>query len=358
MGNMVQAYVDAENRKLLVEEYRERLGSSYSRATLWWSILNKKAVNAFDADDFEKLSTQWNILMALNQNLEVVEFEDGSKANKLALESIYVDRTYKVLHASFGGPDAKTQEEKLDMINVYLSRFKTDALSEVVHKASCRVLKLHFNDLVNTGNGWVFDSRKTKESQTMRWILTAEDGISRLLSDLGREQVVINMNTADQESGDEEKEMLRVSKEQIFEFGVTDVATGKHYLCSAPSASSTRHVDFPFVKATSPQEVYDIWCLITGYHNIDELIEGVGSKKDGKLYVVFAKFKARIAQNGANSIDTGKHGSNLALSILRGAKVDFVADCHGTISKPFKRQGELGELIFEHPDGTVTSERV
>jgi hypothetical protein len=220
---------------------------------------------------------------------------------------------------------------------------------------------MNFADLVDTGSGYVFDSRRAGTSDTaMRWILTAEDGISRILSSLGREQVIVKMDTADLEGGEPEMaERYRQMKEQIFLNGITDIASGKHYLCSAPSASSTRHCDFPFVMADTPQEIYDLWCEITGFNDITDLAGNIGSRKDdGSIYVVFAKLKARIAQNGANSFSTGKLATETVRARLRNAKVLFVPDCKGTISVPYKKITATGVLSMEHPDGTITSERV
>ena len=345
------------DRVMTIQENKERFGNSYDRATMWYSILHGIPVKKFTATDYDQCYSQWQIMTALGQFVDVVEV-NGRKYDKLNLEDRFVERTFDIMRDMFGiKSDAHTKEDKILLINSCLSNFQRQTESKVLHKASCRVLKMSFDDLQDTGNGYVFDSRKAGQS-TMRWILTSEDGISRLLADMGKEQVVVNLNTADSEDGAEVEAMYRKAKKLIFKDGITDVATGKHYLCSAPSASSTRHVDFPFVVADKPKEIYDLWCNITGFSSIEELASNIGSSKEGKIFVVFAKLKARIAQNGANSLSTGLTASPRVRERLLNANVVFVPDCKGTIDTPYKKISSLGVLSMEHPDGTVTYERV
>lgn len=342
---------------LMIEENKERFGRSYDRATTWYALLNNKKVKNFSEDDYRICYYQWQVFNALRQMVE--PGEDGSK-DRLIIEGRYIDKTFAVMEKVYqiDSTDVVSEEDKIDYIQSCLSRFERQTVSETLHKASCNVLKMSFTDIMNYGNGYIFDSRKAGIGD-MRWILTSEDGISRLLSEMGKEQVIINMNTQPLESSEEEGERLRVIKECIFRDGITDIATGKHYLCSAPSASSTRHCDFPFIVADSPNEVYDIWCEITGFTDIIDLAGNIGNRKDdGSIYVVFAKLKARIAQNGANSLSTGLTSTERIRNRLRSAKVVFVPDCKGTVATPYKKITERGVLSMEHPDGTVTTERV
>lgn len=347
---------------LTVQENKERFGRSFDRATTWYSLLNKIPVKKMNSDDYDICYGWWQIMSALEQMTGTIELEDGSKTESLNLEGHLIDRTFRVMQIIFGlQSDATNENDKLEFIHQCLNKFQRQTQHKTYHKASTRVLKMNFADLVDTGNGYIFDSRRAGTSDTaMRWILTAEDGISRILSSLGREQVIVKMDTADLEGGEPEMaERYRQMKEQIFLNGITDIASGKHYLCSAPSASSTRHCDFPFVMADTPQEIYDLWCEITGFTDITDLAGNIGSRKDdGSIYVVFAKLKARIAQNGANSFSTGKLATETVRARLRNAKVLFVPDCKGTISVPYKKITATGVLSMEHPDGTITSERV
>ena len=347
---------------LTVKENKERFGRSYERATMWYSLLNNIPVKKMNADDYDICYNQYHIMLALEQMTGIIENEDGSKSKVLNLEERFLERTFKVMQTVFGvKSEVTTDTDKLEFIRQCLNKFQRQTQRETLHKASCRILKMNFEDLVDTGSGFVFDSRKANTTGTcMRWILSSEDGISRILSDLGKEQVVIKMDTADLEGGEPEMaERYRQMKEKIFLNGVTDVASGKHYLCSAPSASSTRHCDFPFVVADTPQEIYDLWCEITGFSDITDLAGNIGSRKDdGSIYVVFAKLKARVAQNGANSLSTGLTSTERIRNRLRNAKVVFVPDCKGSVAIPYKKITDRGVLSMEHPDGTVTTERV
>ena len=130
-------------------------------------------------------------------------------------------------------------------------------------------------------------------------------------------------------------------------------------MCSAPSASSTRHADFPFIEASSPVDVFRIWCEITGFKTIEDLVAGIGSFKDGKYIVNLAKLKARIAMRGSNSFDTYKTVQNsTVLFRLKHPNVDYVRDAKGTTSVPYKGITSPGVLEMTNPDGTITTERV
>jgi hypothetical protein len=343
-----------------VQENKERFGRSYERATLWYSLLNKKPVISFTSEDYDTCYNQWQVFNALGDMIGTVELEDGSNVDKLILEEKYIDKTFRLMTTIFGVSETSvTNDDKIDFIQSCLSKFKRSTQSETLHKASLKIIKMSFEDIQNTGNGYIFDSRKCGTGN-MRYILTSEDGISRLLSDMGKEQVVINLETSYLEGDSlEEKERYRAMKENLFLNGITDIATGKHYLCSAPSASSTRHVDFPFVRADSPSEVYDIWCSITGFANLDELASNIGHQNsDGSISMVFAKVKARIAQNGANSLSTGKTATERIRNRLRNASVVFVPDCKGTVNTPYKKIISTGVLGMEMPDGSNIEERV
>lgn len=346
---------------LMVRENKEKFGSSYERATLWYSLIHKLPVKRFTDDDYRICYHQYHLFKALEEMTMTIELEDGTSKDVISIGQEYIDKTFQVMQKVFGVNDeAKTDEDKLGFIKLCLDKFKRQTQRETLHKASVRIIKMTFADVSNDGNGWVFDSRMTNDKgSTMRYILSSEDGISRLLSEIGREQVILNLNTADIEENAEDEEKNRKAKEEIFLNGITDVATGKHYLCSAPSASSTRHVDFPFVKANDPEEIYQIWCEITGFANIDELVANIGSRNaDGSISMVFAKVKARIAQNGANSLDTGLTATERIRERLRNAKAVFVSDCKGSISVPYKKITEVGVLCMELPDGSKIEERV
>jgi hypothetical protein len=191
----------------------------------------------------------------------------------------------------------------------------------------------------------------------MRWVATAEDGISRILESYGLSQVIVFMGA--QGKSEEENEMLLNAKENIFLNGITDIRTGKHYMCSAPSASSTRHADFPFIEAETKFDVYKIWCEVTGFKTIEDLLSNIGSFKDGKYVVNLAKLKARIAMRGSNSFDMYKTVQNPdILYRLKHPNVDYVRDAKGTTNVPYKTITTPGVLEMTNSDGTVIVERV
>lgn len=288
------------------------------------------------------------------------------------------------------------REAKINYINECLSTFKLQTDTELLHKENLDILKFGFDNLEFIGNEVLFDSSKAsrvvngdievRDSQ-MVWVSTAEDGISRILRAKGLSQVIVFMGKDEEDN----PELIQM-KERIFLHGIRDKATGKKYLVSAPSASATRHADFPFVEASHPRDVYKLWCEITGFNNMSHLLSNLGSeitldnvidpevlakipefKDDSDLFNVrvnfngdeviahgfkingqvkvyalnIAKLKARIAMRGSNSFDLFKMTkSSSILDILKNPNVDYVKDPSGTVTVPYKTITAPGVLSF------------
>lgn len=357
----------------VIAKVRESLGRDFSKAIIWYKgIYGSVMLDGMTDERYLDMENKWKLMIAIGSMLEV-DPQSGNTA--VTIEQRFLDRTFVVLSRMFNGPDIpSSDDEKRSYIAECMELFNRQTMTETLHKESASVLKLSYEDisfgqLYSNGpnNCPFFDSRRASkfigsniqrnQGTTMRWVETSEDGISRLLASHGLSQVIIFMGT--QGKTEEEQTILLSAKTQIFLHGVTDIATGKHYMCSAPSASSTRHADFPFVEASSPADVYRIWCEITGFDTIESLLGGIGSFKNGRYMVNLAKLKARIAMRGSNSFDTSKVVNNPEiLRRLQNPRVDYVSDAKGAVQMPYKTITSPGILEMQNLDGTKTVERV
>ena len=393
----------------IVTEIREALGRDYHRVLTWYHIMHPYVKKMRD-EHYQEMNAQWKLCKAVEQ---MIEIDESSALSTCTVEEQYLDRTYRVMTILFNGDRTanKTDDEKRKYIAECMSQFTRQTSTETLHKNSISLLKMSMEDIQFDATGKaIFDSRNAsifvggniqRKASGMRWVASSEDGISRLLEKYGLSQVIVFMGA--QGKTEEDNAILLDAKEKIFCNGITDIATGKHYMCSAPSASSTRHADFPFVEASDHIKVYDLWCEITGFKTMKDLLHGLGSRveieklldckiedipefktnsdifevmaivggKETKVMIfkendqVFcyklnlAKLKARIAMRGSNSFDTYQTVQNPnVLWKLKHPNVDYVSDASGTTYVPFKGITSPGVLEMKNPDGTVTVERV
>lgn len=376
-------------------DIKKEMGISFNKAMDWY-----KTIHNIDSDvklpewNLLNMKREWGIFSHLRDM--VVVNEEG--ASGVSLEAKYVDSTYKVCRSIFAkdyDPNLNIpDEDKLDYINQCIASFKLQTESETLHKETLPILKFSTDNIEFNEDGVAyFDSSQASSfiggdihdnKKGMRWVASSENGISRVLNNLGLSNVVVFM-------GDDSVPVE--VKAVIFDHGLTDRATGKHYMCSAPSASSTRNATFPYVEADTRTDIYDIWCLVTGFKNMKYLLEGLGSKVDvtdevdpnsipefmdnndivdvvvewkGKpttahafkengvvsVYVVnIAKLKARLAMDGSASFPIFElTESERILSILKHPNVDYTKDAVGTVSVPYKYISAPGVLTMKDGD--------
>ena len=357
----------SEKKNPIIEEVKADLGRDYQRVLTWYHIMHPEVKKMYP-EHYTEMRNQWRLCNAV---ADMIEIDEESSLSTCTVESQYLDRTYAFFIRLFNGSNESVDDEtKRSYIADCMEQFKRQTQTETLHKQNITILKMSYDDITFDSNGKAyFDSRnasvfvgsniqRSSKSDSMRWIATSEDGISRILKKYGLNQVIIHLGN--QGRTPEEMEEILCSKENIFLHGITDIANGKHYLCSAPSASSTRHADFPFVEANSPMDIYKIWCEITGFESIEKLVEGIGHlRDDGKFVVNMAKLKARIAMRGANSFDTYEKVENtMVLHRLKHPKVDYCRDSKGTTSCPYKGITTPGVLEMKNPDGSITVQRV
>lgn len=348
----------------VVREIKESLGRDYHRVLTWWHILHPEVKKMKD-EHYKDMEREWRLVSAVS---EMIEVDTDTGLSTCTVEEQYLERTWRIFTRLFNGSKIPCEPDAMrSYITECIDQFKRETSTETLHKNSISLLKMSLEDITFGSDGLAtFDSRNASvfvgsdiqnKSKSMRWVASSEDGISRLLEKYGLSQVIVFMG--EQGKTDEDKAIMLSTKENIFLHGITDIASGKHYMCSAPSASSTRHADFPFIEADSPADVFKIWCEITGFKTIEDLIAGIGSFKDGKYIVNLAKLKARIAMRGSNSFDTYQTVQNPdVLWKLKHPNVDYVRDASGTTRVPFKGITSPGVLEMKNPDGTITTERV
>ena len=267
--------------KGFIDRVREILGDETPKACSWWKAMNPH-IKKYVEDDVTDLCREWRIMKSL------LNITNGNSVDfsKLSSDTEIIRKTYRhVLALYHDGYIAqsdipeKSQKEMIADIVSCIKKFDVQNFSETLHKDNIPLLKGSLADIQGfmPDGSAIIDSSKASDfvseavtiskDSTLVWVATAEDGISRILQERGLSQIILFMGDPDVE-----EEIKRT----IFLKGIYDVATGKHFMMSAPSASATRHADFPFVEADTPQDIYDLWLEITGFNSMEELLEGLG----------------------------------------------------------------------------------
>lgn len=351
------------SRKEAVAEAKDTLGADYKSAMNLYKARTGKT-GSLKASAVNEATSNWQMF----KEVECLIEEGGVPADKIeeyfryfsSLLGVYKDKA----------PAEVPVEEQVTFLEEAVKEFQEGTATEVLHKASVEILKMDVKSIDWDINGVAyFDSRKAGSEEGMRYVLSSEGGISRILVDTDREQIVVHMDTAEQEKKElapnaPKEEIERIAKKwndirkDIFARGIVDIATGKKYLRTTPSASSTRHANFPFILADDKAEVYDLWLGVTKFSSLTDLVKNVGKEKDGKTVLNFAKFKARIAQNGANSLPVARTATEEVANKLRNARALFAPDCEGVIYTPYKEQVDTGVMRMVTPDGKIVTENL
>ena len=352
-----------------INSIKEELGLDYKKALSWWHIINPH-LHKMDIEDYISMNNSWRIINALS-NGAFVDIESNN-GNAITVSSDILFKTYALFKRVYENhkilkPDI-SDEEMRQYISDGLNKFRRETQTEKLVKEQTSILKSNFSIInFDDNNNAYIDSRNASiitgktisiNNPDLVWVESSEDGISRILQERGLAQITINMDTS---GATPEEEAINISKkEKIFLNGIYDIATGKHYMCSAPSASSTRKAEFPFVEADTQEDIYSLWLEITGFKTMQNLLAGIGHiDEDGNYVVNFAKLKARIAMRGANSLSVNKISQNKdILDRLKNPSIDYTRDAKGYVEVPYKTIEMSGCLTLHDGTDSLQIERV
>lgn len=249
---------------------KETLGKDFAKAVSFWKQLRN--IQAMDEHDYPEMTESWEVLKTLvNISHENGAFDLRETAN--ALKEIFCPT------ADFS---AYSDEELASFVQASIEQFQLSAFTERLVKESTDIIKMSMDNVEFTPDGAVFDSSEaasftgkkieySKKNSIMRRVESSEDGISRMLQEKGKTSITVFMGQ--QGRTPEEQQFLDNRKREVFTHGITDVATGKHYLFAFQNPSSARKANFMFVEADDWDEIKALWCEVTGTGSLEELVE-------------------------------------------------------------------------------------
>lgn len=307
------------------------------------------------AEDYQAATELWQFMSSL---------ED------MNTENIDTDKTCSYLVQYFA-PSADistmTLQEKADFVKQCAHEYKMRTTTEYIKKDQELMVKMDMLDLdVDTNGVFSFDKKEcvgfeytdangvnrivtNNGGKSLRIVATAEDGIIRLLREINKDIISVQMGA---QSADElEMKELKERKEAIFRNGFIDRNSGKKYLFAFQNASGNRKADFLFVQAERPEEIQNLWLKLTGFATWNDF-KNSNLFSNGKC--VFSKLLTRISSRGSNSLDTSIVAEPKYAAALKNARVEYVEDVKLNINRPYYTIDRPGHLEYVEGERTVT----
>lgn len=245
---------------------RDELGKEFSKAVSFWKQL--RGIEDMTEYDYPEMVTSWNILKHL-VDTDPCAGTFSLRDTAMALRNIFCPT------ADIRG---YSDEELASFIQANIEQFQLSAFTERLVKDSTDIIKMSMDNIQFTDHGAFFDTTEAahftgkkidydKKNSIMRVVESSEDGISRMLQKRGKTSLTVFMGQ--QGKNEQEQLLLDKQKEEVFTNGITDVATGKHFMWAFQNPSSCRKANFMFVEADDWGEVCSLWMEITGIEDWD-----------------------------------------------------------------------------------------
>lgn len=323
------------------EEVKESLGKDFNKAVTFWRQL--RGLDIMYPRDYFEMRDNWEILSALVDN-EAMEMTDDSL-------KWYAEKM-RDLFAPGTDISSYSDSDLASFIDECLVQFSLKVSTEVLTKETTEIVKMSADNvdysadgaamIFNSDNAMVLTGKKIayeNREKTMSIVESSEDGVTRMLMEKGYSALTIFMGQVS--NNDEEQKRLDAKKYRMFKEGITDIATGKHYMFAFRSASATRQANYMFVEAANHDEVFDMWLEICGMKTWQQW-EDTFLDKEGKVNL--AKLFARMALHCSNSFSISKVSPSWAMEIAK-ARIDYVKDCSLKINRPYKELAGAGKLV-------------
>lgn len=340
----------SKNESLLVarEEAMDILGKDYKTAEMFYKDIH--GTKKFTEWDYFRMTVEYKILSALLNN----------KAGEYS-----ADKVAESLSRTFGDDVSSFSfEEKVDYINNKVELFDSKISTENLKKENYVILKVGFGAInANPDGRLFFDSSKkvtftgevTREmsSSAVREIATAEDGISRLLKDMvtGRGIPVKTISVSFEKPASMDEEQHSVIAKEIAMNGITDIATGEHFMFLKQGASESRQGECTFINVDTWDEVYPFWYKITGLGSYENFVKAFANKNGQFL---LSKMLARISATGSNSFSAIAVYDDEHKTKVVNTKILFVDDPSILIKRRQLESSDTGLILNENGEVKLT----
>lgn len=346
-----------ELKKMVLTEAKTfakgELGRDFDKAVMFWKKLND--LKFVSADDYYDMVDSWKLLTGL---LKLVD----EKTNTINITENLAD-TAQAISGLFCHQDVDFSQYTTEELSAYildtLNDFSLSVFSKRLVKETSKMIKISMNDLemgdiITFNELRLYDPQKTVAPKDgIPYLDSAEDGISRMLSEKGVDIINVFMGV----TADDPNDMLEVAKlldvkKRILTEGFY-LQSGKHYMPAFQSPSANRRATLTFVSVTGAtiqecrEEIKRLWLDVTGLKDW-KAFEKAFYDKNGN--VVIAKVVARLSTRGSNSFSIAKVAPDIA-DIIKNLNVAYVEDTATKVFKDYQTVTEAGNLEFVSGDG-------
>lgn len=333
----------------------EALGRDFQKALSFWKQL--KGISFMKAEDYAQMEESWEILTSFvstdNEELSLSLINGDLLGTARQLRDMFAPNT---------DVDRYSHEELVSFIEFSLEQFNLAVNTERLVKDSTTMVKMSMDNVTVTEDGALFNTDEAmvltgqkvdyeQKDSLMRVVDSSEDGISRILQEKGLSSVSIFLGNVSYK--EDEMKALNDKKRYILKNGITDIASGKHYVFGFQSASATRKANFIFVEGKDWNDTLQLWYDISGtkdWEGFSKIFLKDEKDENGQItrkgVCVFSKVKSWLANRGANSYSMSKISPKWAEQIAK-ARIDYTSDCKMQINRPFyRRNEETGKLEY------------
>lgn len=331
---------DEEKRvlaKKTVNDAREQLGDDFGKAVSFYTSLYTKP----HIENYPDVVRIWK-----NVSVIASSFENGTIDGADMLTVAKIIRIVFKVPVSNEELEGYAMDKLTEFVRTYVEQFRADTTTETLHKDNYKILKCGLDDVEVIDGVCYFDSSKATiltqdeikimreenggKVHAMRVVETSENGISRLLEELGYSTTYVMLYMGEVAGSEEDILKLYNFKKDVFRNGIWDKATGVHYNFGIKGPSMDRKANHLYIPVASWEDTFNIWFKITGTKDKDGFVRAFGTE------VVFAKMLARVSTRGSSSFDLSKINPEVAEEIAK-ARVKYVEDTTTTVTRTYKQ---------------------
>lgn len=340
-----------EMKKMVLTEAKtfakDELGRDFDKAVMFWKKLND--LKFVSADEYYDLVDGWkkltSLLKLVDEKTHTINATENliDTANKIA--SVLCPQDVDFSHY--------TEQELSTYILDTLNDFSLSVFSKRLVKETSKMTKISMLDLdmaddyIRFNELRLYDPQKDPAPKNgIPYLDSAEDGISRILTDKGVDIISVFMGiTASDPTDMVEVARILDMKKRILTEGFY-LMSGKHYMPAFQSPSANRRATLTFVSVTGTtiqecrEEIQRLWLDVTGLKDWDAF-EKAFYDKNGN--VVIAKVVARLSTRGSNSFSIAKVAPDIA-DIIKNLNVRYVEDTETEVFKRYQTVTEAGTL--------------
>lgn len=308
------------------EEVKALLGADFKKAILFYQDCHGKiGEHGLKLGDYFKAADMFRTLNGF-VNSESLDYS--------------ADDVVKMFGEAYGLNADNLDDDQLSaFIDDCTQRYILDTQTEKITKEPLPVFKGTLMDTFEGSDGLLYiDLSKAsevtvetsvlsfddnKEVNTLRKVLTSENGALREFAEIGRESgidcVPLVLDVSAKSADLAQDTMLRNKKRNLFRNGLIDISTGVHYQFGMRGASQNRKGHACFLVMKDWNDTFKFWFRVTGLNTAENFTKAFGE------YLNFSKTLTRCSSRASASFNLDKTRPEISAKI-KAFKALYIGD--------------------------------